>query len=69
MTYNVFGGTLNLAQPFHQPIIPISAVKEFWKLAKISESYWQKFGGFLFWNTVYYYNHFMAPDLCLGLPR
>jgi len=24
------------------------AVKEFWKSVKIWESYWQKFGGFLF---------------------
>jgi len=29
-----------------------SAVKEFWKLVKIWESNCQKFGGFLFWNTV-----------------
>jgi len=28
--------------------IPFSAVKEFWKSAKISESHCQKFGGFLF---------------------
>jgi len=28
-------------------------VKEFWKLVKIWESYCQKFGGFLFWDTVY----------------
>ena len=27
-----------------------SAVKEFWKSVKIWESYWQKFGGFLFWG-------------------
>jgi len=29
-----------------------SAVTEFWKSVKIWESYCQKFGGFLFWNTV-----------------
>jgi len=33
--------------------IPFSAVKEFWKSVKIWESYCQKFGGLLFWNTVY----------------
>jgi len=33
--------------------IAFSAVKEFWKSAKIWESYCQKFGGFLFWNTMY----------------
>jgi len=27
-------------------------MKEFWKLVKNWESYCQKFGGFLFWNTV-----------------
>jgi len=30
-----------------------SAVKEFWKSVKIWESYCQKFGGFLYWDTVY----------------
>jgi len=33
-----------------------SAVKEFWKSVKIWESYWQKFGGFL-WDTVYIPRH------------
>jgi len=32
---------------------PLFSSEEFWKLANIWESYCQKFGGFLFWNTVY----------------
>ena len=37
--------------------ILFSAVKEFWKSVKISESYCQKFSGFLFWNAVYMYTY------------
>jgi len=44
-------------KPYYAVLLEIfilySAVKKFWKSVKIWESYCQKFGGFLFWNTVY----------------
>jgi len=49
-TYSMCGGK-NYAVLLEICIL-YSAVKEFWKSVKIWESYCQKCGGFLFWNTV-----------------
>jgi len=49
---------------FVENFILFSAVKEFWRSLKIWESYCQKFGGFLFWNTVYMSSWLAASVIC-----